>query len=323
MATTNKQQSSTPPFFNFLKEGLLLPTRNPRLFAALFAIIVASTSVLLLGNDLAVQHLTDEIHHDVEALNSTNPSTQTQEYLHLLQEIRHDARELLLTGAAYLLLSIVVGYAIRVVVLFAAVRTYSSETHTFGSLLSEVRRHLKGPLLTLAFVIALQTVYVALLAAIAIFSYSLKFIQNQYLMLFFALLLLLIIVSLSIFLVYFSILCSVAIVVAVAEPGCQGAGAVGRARRLMKGKLRRAILLIAVTCVLSVAMYPVHSHAKRRVESNMASGWLLGFVYTVLMAAVQLFTDCAMTAFYYECKASTEASATQYAMVATKEQFDA
>ncbi|WVZ62306.1 hypothetical protein U9M48_012070 [Paspalum notatum var. saurae] len=320
---TNKQQSSTPSFFNFLKEGLLLPARNPRLFVALFSIIVASSSVLLLGNELAFQHLADEIHHDVKALNSTNPSTQTQEYLHLLQEIKHDTRELLLTGAAYLLLAVVVGSAIRVIVLFAAVRTYSGEQHTFGSLLSEVRRHLKGPLLTLAFVIALQAVYVALFAAIAVFSYHLKSNQNQYLMLFFALLLLLVIAFLSVYLVYFSILCAVAVVVAVAEPGCHGAGAVGRARRLMKGKLRRAILFVAVTCVLSFAIHPVYRHAKRSVEINMASGWLLGFVYTVLAAAVQLFADCAMTAFYYECKASTEASAMQYTMVATKEQFDA
>jgi hypothetical protein len=39
------------------------------------------------------------------------------------------------------------------------------------------------------------------------------------------------------------------------------------------------------------------------------------------MSAVQLFEVCAKAAFYYECKGSTEASAAEYLMVSTKEQF--
>ncbi|KAJ1258855.1 hypothetical protein BS78_10G107500 [Paspalum vaginatum] len=317
MAT--KQQSPTLSFFKFLKEALFLPTHNPRLFAAVFSIIVTSSSLLLLGNFLAVQHLTDETRLDIEALNSsTNPRSQTQENHHLLQEIQADTRRILLTGAAYLLLAVIIGSAIQVIVLSAAVTTYSGELRTFGSLLGKVRRQLKGPLLTLAFVYALETAYVVVLAATAgLFYVMLK----QHIVLLFVVSLLLVVASL--FLIYFSILCSVAVVVAVAEPGCHGAGAVGRARRLTKGKLRRAMLLIFVTSLLNASIFPVYGHAKSSVLSNMASGWLLGFVYTVLMAAVRLFADCAMTVFYYECKGSNnEASATEYAMVSTKEQID-
>ncbi|WVZ81735.1 hypothetical protein U9M48_029077 [Paspalum notatum var. saurae] len=314
---TKQQSSTTPSFFNFLKQGLFLPTHNPRLFAAVFSIIVTSSSLLLLGNFLAVQHLTDEIRLDIKALNSTNP--RSQEYLHLLQDIQGDTRRILLTGAACLLLAVVIGSAIQVLLLFAAVATYSGELRTFGSLLGKVRRQLKGPLLTLAFVYALETAYVALLAAMAGLCYHVML--KQHIVLLFVVSLLLVVSIL--FLVYFSILCPMAVVVAVAEPGCHGAGAVARARRLMKGKLRRAILLVCVTFLLSASIFPVYSHAKRSVLSNMVSGWLLGFVYTVLMAAVRLFADCAMTVFYYECKGSTEASATtEYAMVSTKEQID-
>ena len=67
----------------------------------------------------------------------------------------------------------------------------------------------------------------------------------------------------SIFLVYFSFLCSLSVVVAVAEPGCHGAGALGRAWRLMKGKRRRAMLFISVTAVLATALNPVYTLAKR------------------------------------------------------------
>ncbi|OEL28401.1 hypothetical protein BAE44_0010577 [Dichanthelium oligosanthes] len=55
----------------------------------------------------------------------------------------------------------------------------------------------------------------------------------------------------SIFLVYLSLLCSLSVVVAVAEPGCHGAGAVGRAWRLVKGKRRRFMLFISATGVLA------------------------------------------------------------------------
>jgi hypothetical protein len=55
----------------------------------------------------------------------------------------------------------------------------------------------------------------------------------------------------------------------------------------------------------------------------MAAGLLLGFLYSILKAAVQVFAACAMAALYYECKGSTEASAVGYVKVSTKEQFDA
>ncbi|TKW31531.1 hypothetical protein SEVIR_2G111900v4 [Setaria viridis] len=308
-------QSSTPSFFNFLKEGLLLPTHNRRLFAAVFAIIVASSSLLLLGNDLAVQPISDEIRIDAMALNGTDPSSP--EFLHLIQEIQEDTRKLLITGAVYLLVAVVIGSLIRILLQFAAVATYSGELHTFASLLGKAKAQLKGPLLTLAFVYALEIAYTAFLTVMAGILLTFVVVIKQYLALVFVGALLAIVAV--VFLVYFFFVCSLSIIVAVAEPGCHGAGAVGRAWRLMKGKLLRAVVFILVTVVLAAAIWPVYNLAKTCALSNMASGLLLGFLYTILMAAVQVFEVCAMTAFYYECKESTEASATKYIKVSTKE----
>jgi hypothetical protein len=44
-----------PSFFNFLKEGLLLPSRNRRLFTEVFMIILLSIALLALRNDLSVK----------------------------------------------------------------------------------------------------------------------------------------------------------------------------------------------------------------------------------------------------------------------------
>ncbi|RCV10361.1 hypothetical protein SETIT_2G106100v2 [Setaria italica] len=280
--------SKSPSFFNFLKEGLLLPTLNRRLFAAVFAIIVASSYLLPLGNDLAIQPFTDEIGIDSKALNGTDPSSQ--EFLHLIQEIMDDTRKLLITATVGRLVSMSIGSVTQIVILFAAVATYSGELLTFASLLGKAKAQLKGPLLTLAFVYALEIGYSALLPAMARLLTFLMIKQYLALILIGALL----IIIACTFLVYFNFICSLSIVVAVAEPGCHGAGAVGRAWRLMKGKLLRAVLFIVVTVVLDAAIWPV--------LSKMASGLLLGFLYTILMAAVQVFDVCTKTAFYYECK---------------------
>jgi len=309
-------QRSTPSFFNFLKEGLLLPAQNRRLFAAVFAIIIASTSLLLLGQFLAVKPLLDEISIDTKALNSTDP--RSPDFVHLIQEIQVDTRDLMITSAVYLLVSLIIGSVIRIIVLFAAVATYSGELHTIASLLGKAKAQLKGPILTLAFVYALEIAYLVLVVGLVAMAGLLSYLMiKQY----FALLLVcaLVIIA-SIFAVYFSFICSLSIVVAVAEPGCHGAGAVGRAWRLMKGKLLRAVLFIFVTFGLAAACWPVYTLAKTCAISNMTLGLLLGLLYTSLMAALQVFAFCAMTAFYYECKGSTEALATEYIEVSTEEQ---
>jgi len=225
----------------------------------------------------------------------------------------------LLTGTAYLLFAVTIVSAIRLVVLFAAVATYSGELHTFGSLLGKVKAQLKGPVLTLAFVYALEIAYVALLVAMSALLMFLK-VKKYFVLLTVGSLLFLVPV---VFLVYFSFLCSLSVVVAVAEPGCHGAGALGRAWRLLKGKRRRAMLFIFVTALLAVALTPIYTLANRCALSNMGEGLLLGFLYVILMAAVQVFAFCAMTALYYECKGSTQASAVEYVKVSTKEQVDA
>jgi hypothetical protein len=312
------QISSTPPsFFNFLKEGLLLPSHNRRLFAAVFTVIAASTCLLLVGNDLVVQPLAVELNLDTKALNSTD--FRSPDLLPLIRKTQADTRALLLTSTAYFLFGAVIRSAIQIVVFFAAVSTYSGELHTFGSLLGRVKAQVKGPVLTFAFVCALEITYVALLVAMSTLVMVLM-IKKYYGLFFVGSLLLL---PLFVFLVYFSFLCSMSVVVAVAEPGCYGAGTLGRAWRLLKGKRRRVMLFISVTGVLAAALTPMYTLAKRRELTNMAAGLLLEFLYVILMSALQLFATCTMAAFYYECKGSTEASAAEYVKVSTKEQIAA
>jgi hypothetical protein len=314
MATS---QNKAPSFFNFLKEGLLLPSRNRRLFAWVCTLILVSTTLLVLGNDLALQPLADEIKLDIKALNTTEPGSP--DFNILVQEIQHDVKELLLVGAGYLLFAVVVGAAVRIVALFAAVSTYSGEqpTTTLAALLGQAKAQVKGPLLTLAFVYVLEIVYVVLLAAMM--ALAIVLMAKRYIVTFFVASLL--VLAATVCFVYFSFLCSFSVVVAVAEPGCHGAGALGKAWRLVKGKKRQVAVYVAITGALASAISPVRTLATTCAGNSVALGLLLGFVYAVLLALVQLFAVCAMTAFYYERRENIDGQlgATGYAKISTEE----
>jgi hypothetical protein len=279
-------QNKAPSFFSFLREGLLLPSRNWRLFTSVCALILASTKLI----ELAVHPLADETKLDIKPLNTTEPGTPD------FAKLLHD---LLLAGAGYNIFSFVSHSAVRIVVLFAAAFTYPGQERTittFGALLDlgQAKAQIKGPLLTLAFVYILETFSFVPLTAVASLLGLLEAKQYLVTLLLASLLGFAAVVCLE----YFSFLCSFSVVVAVAEPGCYGAAALGKAWRLANGNKRQVVLYLAVTGALSAAVSPVHTLA--RTNNSVALGLLLGFVYALLLALVQLFSDCAMTAFYYE-----------------------
>jgi hypothetical protein len=185
--------------------------------------------------------------------------------------------------------------------------------HTFGALLGRAKQQLKGAVPTVAFVYALRTAAVALLLASSALVAFLPF--RCYYGLFLAgCLVLLVAFVLYVFLSFF---CSFAIIVAMDESAARhrhGTGVVGRAWQLVKGRQMCAMLFVSMISVLTAVFWPIYWQAKICARSNMASGALvLGVLYIVLMAAVELFQNCVLTAFYYECKGrSAQESETEY-----------
>ncbi|CAM0950708.1 unnamed protein product [Alopecurus aequalis] len=218
-------RNKAPSFFNFLKEGLLLPSRNRRLFTAVCSLILASTELLALVNDLTAQPLGDQIQLDHKALNTTEPGSP--DFAKLLQENQNDTKELQIIRAGYLLFSFVVCSSVRIVIHFAAL------------------------------------------------SVLLPFVRSS---------------------------AKLSVVVAVAEPGCHSTAALGKAWRLANGKKLQVMLYFALTEALVVAVWPVRRLAMTRAGNSLALELLLGFVHAVLLALLQLFAACAMTAFYYESR---------------------
>ncbi|OQU83611.1 hypothetical protein SORBI_3005G144900 [Sorghum bicolor] len=307
MAATKPASSITSLSFNFLKEGLLLPVRNRRLFAAIFAILVAWISLLLVANELGIEPLKLEVGRDMDTLMSTDP--RGPDYAHLLRETQEGV-----PGAVYLVSADITGSFIQLVSLSAAVTTYSGAggevVHNFGVLLGRAKQQLKGAVLMVAFVCTLKTAAVALLLAssAALVAFLAFWPRYHYHGLLLAGCLVVLLVA-FVFYIFLSFFCSLAVIVALDESAAaarhrHGAGAaVRRAWQLVKGRRRRAMLFVSVMSVLAAILRPIYWQAKICARSDMASGaLLLGVLYAVQMAAVELFQDCALTAFYYGCK---------------------
>nr|CAB3476740.1 unnamed protein product [Digitaria exilis] len=294
-------------FFNILKDGALLPFRNRSLFIAVFALTVAYTLLRRLVNDMAVS--TDELLRDVMAFSNDTDATRSPDEVHrFLRDLAKDTWNLFWPGGAQRLLDFTVGNAVWIVSLLAAVATYAGETScSFATLLGKAMAQLKGAALTIAFAYVMQVAYAVLLisamAALLVLDRLFENVPAGLLILGWLLL-----AAAAVFLEYFAFVCRLSLVVAVAEPDRHSASAVRRAWQLLRGRRRRAVLLIAVTSALAFVCNRAYGLARTRAVSCEAS----------------LFAVCAITAFYYECKARNDAAtATEFVKLASEELLSA
>ncbi|PUZ50775.1 hypothetical protein GQ55_6G086800 [Panicum hallii var. hallii] len=300
-AATTRQQ---PGFFTFLKHGAVVPARNAALFAPLLALTAALAAALLLGNALAVQPLAAAVLLDADAISRADPETAA--YRNLVRALRHDLRSLLLAAGGCLLGAVVAGSAIKITTVFAAVSAFPSSSSSSGgatvaAAAGAAKGNLWGPVLTIAFGYVLELACAASIVALAVLAVALL----DYSLLFLFLDALLVLLA-SLFLVYLTVVCAVAVVVSAAEPGRRGAGAVSRAWRLMRGRGAQAALYVVATFALGAAVSPVYTLALRWWPRSAAGGAAAGAAYVLLLGAVEVFSTAAVTAYYFECRESTE-----------------
>jgi hypothetical protein len=89
----------------------------------------------------------------------------------------------------------------------------------------------------------------------------------------------------SLFFLYLTVVCAVAVVVSAAEPGRRGAGAVSRAWRLMQGRAAQAALYVVATCALGAAVSPMYTLALSWWPRSAPSGVAAGVAYVLMASA--------------------------------------
>ncbi|CAO2163835.1 unnamed protein product [Urochloa humidicola] len=302
----NARQPPPPGFFTFLKHGVVIPARNGALFAPLLALTAALAAALLLGNALAVQPLAAAVLLDADAISRADPASAA--YRHLVRALQSHLTRLLLAAGGCLLGAVVAGSAIKIATVFAAVAAFpspsspsSSSASTSAAALSLAKGNLWGPIVTIAFGYVLELVCAAAIVALAVLAVAL--LDYSLLLLFLDALLVLLA---SLFLVYLTVVCAVAVAVSAAEPGRRGAAAVSRAWRLMRGRGAQAALYVVATCALGAAVSPVYTLALTWWRRSSAAGVTAGVAYVLLLGAVEVFSTAAVTAYYFECRESTE-----------------
>ncbi|KAM3193845.1 hypothetical protein ACQJBY_070468 [Aegilops geniculata] len=210
------------------------------------------------------------------------------------------ARELVLIAVGLFFVTLALVFAKQILAFSAASTTYSGDRYSLAELLRRVAKwgNLRGPLVTVGVVTALQLTFMALLgvylSTVMRHAEALSVQGALFALAFLAFM-------------YFGVVAVVGVAVSVADEGCRGVRALLRAWQLMTRVSRKeGALLAAVMVLLSTAVSPVYALALVYAKKSMAVGLCLLFGYALLSAAVELFYMAAATVYYYEAMESKE-----------------
>jgi hypothetical protein len=300
MATKAKATSSS--CLSFLKDALLLPTRNAKLFVPVLLLIAFPTFLLQTTNVFCIQPLATGIARHLKEIANMDPSSP--DYAKLAAEILKEARELAIVAIAVTIVTLACSFANQIVAFFAASTTYSGDRYSLPELFSKVIRNgrrLTGPLVTVAMVSVLNVACMALLAALLQLvmrrwsSSSAPYVAVA-----------LFVLAFIVFL-YLNVVFIVATAVSVADAERRGVGALRQAWRLMTRVWRKqgCVLVVAVHVVAMVPT-PVYMVALGYSKKSMAVGVALLVVHALVSGLVQLFYFSTTTVFYYQAMESKE-----------------
>jgi hypothetical protein len=297
--------SSSSPCASFVEETLLLPTRNARLFAPVFALVFAHTFVFLAVAVLLAHPLASVQLHD--GLSAWRDAV----YALSADKIREHAVELLLLYLAYLASKIAVQTTIALAASSTLQGSADNRPCSLAGLFRDRDKAPRGLFASAALVAAVELGSTAVPAACFAYwwSYGAAHSDNGGVESFVQGLMLFIFILALLLRLFLAAVFQVAIAASASgEEGCDGGGggarAFLRAWRFMTTTARRkeaAVQVFVVCVVLPLATYPVYAFALdcAQGESLFLLGGLHGFVLP--SAGVQLYSTVAATMFYHRC----------------------
>ncbi|CAN6172074.1 unnamed protein product [Urochloa humidicola] len=309
MATKAKVTSSS--CLSFLKDALLLPTLNAKLFVPVLLLVAIPTFLLQITNVFCIQPLATGMLLRINELKNMDPSSP--DYAKLITEILKEARELAIISIAVMIITFVCSFANQIVAFFATSTTYSGERYSLPELVSKVimkGRRLMGPLMTIAMVSLLNIICMLLLAVLL--QFVMRHLGVLYMVLLFA-------VPFLTFL-YLNVIFVVATAVSVADTECRGVSALRQAWRLMTRVWRKqGCVLVVVVHLMAMVPSPLYMIALGYSKKSMPMGLALLVVYALVSGLVQLFYFSLATVYYYQAMESKEVAAHDYVKIPTGE----
>ncbi|KAF7011478.1 hypothetical protein CFC21_025787 [Triticum aestivum] len=288
--------------FTFLKEALILPTLNPKLFAPVLVLFAVTAFLDPLVHVVFVHPLADGMASRLSEINSTDPSSA--EYAKLIEKLT-ETEEMKQVGKRMVRITIAkftvgpaLGLVKQILALFAASTTYSGDRYSLAGLLRELvtrRISLKGPSITIAVVGALDFTG-AVLAALMGGRSGVLSVQG--------------LVSLIAHLasLCLTVIALVGVAASVADSRkCRGVRALRQAWRLVtRVRRKEGLVLVLVAYLGPTVVAPLHRFALGYAKRSMAACLCLMAVYALLSGAQQLFSLAAATVYYYQAMESKE-----------------
>uniref|UniRef100_A0A8R7VAS6 Uncharacterized protein n=2 Tax=Triticum urartu TaxID=4572 RepID=A0A8R7VAS6_TRIUA len=130
---TKTISTKTTSCFTFLKEALVLPTRNPKLFAPILILLAAIAFLIPAVNVVFIQSLTAEMLRHLTEMQTNDPSSSA--FARLLEEVWQETRELILIVVALTVITRALVFAKQILAFSAASTTYSGDRHSLAELL--------------------------------------------------------------------------------------------------------------------------------------------------------------------------------------------
>ncbi|XP_020160860.1 uncharacterized protein [Aegilops tauschii subsp. strangulata] len=292
--------------FTFLKEALILPTLNPKLFAPVLLFFAVTAFLDPLVHVVFVQPLGDGMASRLTEINNTDPSSA--EYGKLVEkfmeteEMKQVGKRMLRITIAQFTVGPALGLVKQILALFAASTTYSGDRYSLAGLLSELvsgRISLKGPSITIAVVGALDFAG----AVLAALRYHVIGGRSGVLSVQGLVSLLAHLASLC-----FTVIALVGVAASVADSRkCRGVRALRQAWRLVtRVRRKEGLVLVLVAYLGPTVVAPLHRFALGYSKSSMAACLCLMAVYALLSGAQQLFSLAAATVYYYQAMENKE-----------------
>ncbi|XP_044968097.1 uncharacterized protein LOC123428013 [Hordeum vulgare subsp. vulgare] len=287
--------AKTTSCFTFLKEALLLPTLNPKLFTPLLLLFATAAFLDHVVNFVFLQQpLADAVANHVAAANSADSSSAEHASLMEMERPKQDGVRLILIAVSEVVVALAVSFVRRILALFAASTTYSGHRHSLAELLRELVKGeigLTGPSITIAVVDALDfasAVLAALIPAPALTVTGVLSVQGlAYLIALLASL-------------YFTAVALVGVAASVVDGRCRGVRALRRARRLVTlARGKEGLLLVLVAHLVPTVAAPLYRAALVYAKTSMAVCLCLLAAHAFLSCALQLLSLMAATVYYH------------------------
>uniref|UniRef100_A0ACD5YI11 Uncharacterized protein n=1 Tax=Avena sativa TaxID=4498 RepID=A0ACD5YI11_AVESA len=299
--------AKTTSCFTFLKEALVLPTRNPKLFTPVLLLLAITPFLISSVQVLVVQPLAYDM--SILLLEMANVDPSSPEYAKILEEIKRAAVKLVLIVIIELVVTLALALVNQILAFFAASTTYSGDRYTLAELIHEISKWsaLSGPFITIAVVTALDFAWMAALGTLL--SVMMRGGGGRVL----SVQGLVFVLGFLAFL-YFTVLALVGVAASVIDEEYRGVRALRLAWRLMtRVKRKEGLVLVLVAHLLPTVVTPLYWVALLYAKKSMAVA--LCTVYAVLAGAQQVFNLGAATVYYYEAMESKDVSHRGYAKI--------